>query len=264
MDNPLQLRSVNVMRYVTPLREGGSLPAIVEADDEFLYVLKFRGAGQGVKALIAELIGGEIARTLGFRVPEIVFAEVDPAFGRTEPDEEIQDLLQFSAGLNLALHYLSGAITYDPVVTKIDPLLASQIVWLDSYLMNVDRTPRNTNMLMWYKELWLIDHGASLYFHHSWDNWEEQAKRPFQAIKDHVLLLWASQLEEVDREFHTLLTAERLEAIVASIPDDWLLKDRTPEEALEARKVYKQFLTLRLNASETFVKAAQHARQASI
>lgn len=265
MENtPLQLRTVNVMRYVTPLREGGSLPAIVEGDDEFLYVLKFRGAGQGVKALIAELIGGEVARTLGFRVPEIVFAEVDPAFGRTEPDEEIQDLLQFSAGLNLALHYLSGAITFDPVVTKIDPLLASQIVWLDSYLMNVDRTPRNTNMLMWYKELWLIDHGAALYFHHSWDNWEEQARRPFTAIKDHVLLPWASQLDEVDSAFRALLTAEKLEAIVASIPEDWLLKDRTPEEAVEARHVYKQFLTIRLNASETFVKAAQHARQTSI
>lgn len=263
-NNQLQLRTVNVARYVTPLREGGSLPAIVEADDEFLYVLKFRGAGQGVKALIAELIGGEVARTLGFKVPEIVFAEVDAAFGRTEPDEEIQDLLQFSEGLNLALHYLSGAITYDPVVTKIDPLLASQIVWLDSYITNVDRTARNTNMLMWYKELWLIDHGASLYFHHSWDNWEAQAKRPFQAIKDHVLLPWASQLEEVDVAFRSLLTAEKLEAIVASIPEDWLLKDRTPEEALEARKVYKQFLTLRLNASETFVKEAQHARQANI
>jgi hypothetical protein len=263
-NNLLQLRTVNVTRYVTPLREGGSLPAIVEADDEFLYVLKFRGAGQGIKALIAELIGGEVARTLGFKVPEIVFAEVDPAFGKTEPDEEIQDLLQFSTGLNLALHYLSGAITYDPVVTKIDPLLASQIVWLDSFITNVDRTARNTNMLMWFKELWLIDHGACLYFHHSWDNWEEQAKRPFFAIKDHVLLPWASKLEEVDKDFRSKLSAERLEAIVAGIPKDWLLKDRTAEEAQDARKVYKQFLTIRLNASETFVKEAQNARKAII
>ena len=132
------IRTVDTIRYVTPLREGGSLPAIVEADDGFLYVLKFRGAGQGIKALIAELIGGELARALGFKVPEIVFANVDPAFGRTEPDEEIQDLLKSSAGLNLALHYLSGAISFDPAVYKVDPLLASKIVWMDALLMNVD------------------------------------------------------------------------------------------------------------------------------
>ena len=173
-----QLRNVNVTRYVTPLREGGSLPAIAEADDGFLYVLKFRGAGQGVKALIAELIGGEIAKALGFKVPEIVFAHLDEAFGRTEPDEEIQDLLKASVGLKLALHYLSGAITFDASVTKVDAKLASQIVWLDCLLTNVDRTARNTNMLVWHKELWLIDHGAALYFHHSWHNWEEQAIAP--------------------------------------------------------------------------------------
>ena len=177
-----QIRMVDVTRYITPLREGGSLPAIVEADDDFLYVLKFRGAGQGVKALIAELLGGEIARALGFRVPEIVFANVDPAFGRTEPDEEIQDLLKFSEGLNLALHYLSGAISFDPTVVKMDELVASQVVWLDCFITNVDRTARNTNMLMWHKELWLIDHGASLYFHHSWTNWEEQSIRPFGQV----------------------------------------------------------------------------------
>jgi hypothetical protein len=153
-----ELRTVNVTRYVTPLREGGSLPAIAGADDDFLYVIKFRGAGQGVKALIAELIGGEIARALGLKVPEIVFANLDTAFGRTEPDEEIQDLLKASVGLNLGLHYLSGAITFDPAVTFVDPKLASQIVWLDCLLTNVDRTPRNTNMLTWNKELWLIDH----------------------------------------------------------------------------------------------------------
>src|SRR5581483_12282738 len=163
-----EIRTVNVTRYVTPLREGGSLPAIAEADDGFMYVLKFRGAGQGIKALIAELIGGEIARTLGLKVPEIVFANLDTAFGRTEPDEEIQDLLKASTGLNLALHYLSGSITFDPVVNKMDELEASKIVWLGCLLTNVDRTARNTNMLVWNKELWLIDHGAALYFHHSW------------------------------------------------------------------------------------------------
>jgi hypothetical protein len=157
-----ELRTVNVTRYVTPLREGGSLPAIAEADDGFLYVLKFRGAGQGPKALIAELVGGEIARKLGLKIPELVFVNLDEAFGRTEPDEEIQDLLKFSVGLNLALHYLSGAITFDPTVTVVEPKLASQIVWLDALLTNVDRTARNTNMLMWHKELWLIDHGPVL------------------------------------------------------------------------------------------------------
>jgi hypothetical protein len=187
------IRTVNVTRYVTPLREGGSLPAIAEADDSFLYVLKFRGAGQGVKALVAELIGGEIARVLGLKVPEIVFANLDEAFGRTEPDEEIQDLLKASVGLNLALHYLTGAITFDPTIIKLDHKLASQIVWLDCLLTNVDRTVRNTNMLTWHKELWLIDHGAALYFHHSWHNWEEQAKKPFIQVKDHVLLSQATQ-----------------------------------------------------------------------
>src|SRR5476651_1344836 len=209
-----QLRTVNVIRYVTPLREGGSLPAIAEADDEFLYVLKFRGAGQGAKALIAELIGGEIARALGLKLPEIVFANLDEAFGRTEPDEEIQDLLKASVGLNLALHYLSGAITYDPAVTKLDETLSSQIVWLDCLLMNMDRTARNTNMLLWHRELWLIDHGASLYFHHSWQNWQEQATRPFALIKDHVLLPRATELNAVDEEFRAILNEKIITDIV--------------------------------------------------
>src|SRR5690606_8171496 len=182
----------------TPLREGGSMPAIAEADDEFLYVLKFRGAGQGSKALIAELIGGEIARKLGFKVPVIVFANLDEAFGRTEGDEEIQDLLKFSIGLNLALHYLSGSITFDPLVVNVDPLLSSQIVWLDALITNVDRTPRNTNMLLWKSELWLIDYGAAFYFHHSWNNWEAHALSPFNKIKDYVLLPHASELASVD------------------------------------------------------------------
>lgn len=257
-ESKLQIRTVNVIRYVTPLREGGSLPAIAEADDEFLYVLKFRGAGQGVKALIAELIGGEIARMLGFKIPEIVFAELDVAFGRAEPDEEIQDLLKASVGLNLALHYLSGAITFDPAVTVIDPKLASQIVWLDCLITNVDRTPRNTNMLLWHKDLWLIDHGAALYFHHSWQNWEEQAKRPFVQVKDHVLLPFATELEQVDAEFRSILSNEKIEAIVALIPENWLTEEAG--SAKEMRQVYSQFLTTRIAASETFVKEAQHAR----
>ncbi|HEY0898434.1 MAG TPA: HipA family kinase, partial [Sphingobacteriaceae bacterium] len=226
-NTPIHIRSVNVTRYVTPLREGGSLPAIAEADDDFLYVLKFRGAGQGARALIAELLGGEIARAIGLKVPEIVFANIDEAFGRTEPDEEIQDLLKFSVGLNLALHYLSGAITYDPAVNDVDEALASKVVWLDCLLTNVDRTPRNTNMLMWNKELWLIDHGAALYFHHSWDNWEEQAVRPFALVKDHVLLPRAAMLAEADAKCRAILTSERIRSIVALIPDSWLQNEES-------------------------------------
>ena len=263
MNNEPQIRIIEVTRYITPLREGGSLPAIVEGDDEFLYVLKFRGAGQGIKALIAELIGGEIARALGLRVPEIVFANVDPAFGRTEPDEEIQDLLKFSTGLNLALHYLSGAISFDPGVVKIDSLTASQIVWLDCFITNVDRTARNTNMLMWHKELWLIDHGASLYFHHSWTNWEEQSKRPFAQVKDHVLLPWATEIEAVDKEFNSILTPERIKSIIALIPDEWLITDNEPD-ANENKKVYEQFLLNRLSHSIIFVKEVSDARKAFI
>jgi hypothetical protein len=243
------------------LREGGSLPAIAEADDGFLYVLKFRGAGQGVKALIAELIGGEIARLLGLKVPEIVFAELDEAFGRTEPDEEIQDLLKFSVGRNLALHYLSGAISFDPAVDKVDPTLASRIVWLDAFLMNVDRTARNTNMLMWRSELWLIDHGASLYFHHAWNNWEEQSQKPFALIKDHVLLPVASKLEEVNSAMNKILSNDNLRSIVSLIPDDWITTENFEISPDEVREVYYQFLTKRLAASHHFINEAQHARE---
>jgi len=253
------IRTVNVTRYVTPLREGGSLPAIAEADDGFLYVLKFRGAGQGVKALIAEVIGGELARAAGLKVPEIVFASLDEAFGRTEPDEEIQDLLKFSIGLNLALHYLQGSVTYDPGVSRIDPLLASKIVWLDCLLMNVDRTYRNTNMLLWQKELWLIDHGAALYFHHSWTNWKAHALKPFAQVKDHVLLPQASQLDEADKAMKQWITPEKIKAVVSVLPDIWLA-GTFDEPAEVVRDIYTEYLVTRLRASETFIKEAQHAR----
>lgn len=259
----LNLRTVNVTRYVTPLREGGSMPAIAEADDGFLYVLKFRGAGQGHKALISEIIGGEIARKLGLRVPELVFAKLDEAFGRTEPDEEIQDLLKASVGLNLALHYLSGAITFDPTVTKVDPMIASQIVWLDCLLTNMDRTARNTNMLIWHKELWLIDHGASLYFHHSWQNWEEQAKRPFVLVKDHVLLSQAENLYEVDEKFKSILTPAVISDILNIIPDEWLNEDIFTSSKAQ-REAYALFLNTRIANSQVFVKEAQNAKEALI
>lgn len=259
-----ELRTVQVTRYVTPLREGGSMPAIAEADDGFLYVLKFHGAGQGKKALIAEIIGGEIARALGLRIPELVFALLDEAFGRTEPDEEIQDLLRASEGLNLALHYLSGAITFDPTVVQADALLASQIVWLDCLLTNVDRTARNTNMLLWHRELWLIDHGASLYFHHAWDNWEERAAAPFSLIKNHVLLPQATELDAVNTSFRALLTDDLIRNIVALIPGEWLGDEAIFSTTEEHRNAYFRYLTTRIAHSDNFVKAAQHARETLI
>ena len=256
------LRTVKVTRYVTPLREGGSLPAIVEADDDGMYVLKFRGAGQGPKALIAEVLAGELARALGFRVPEIVFAELDAELGRTEPDPEIQDLLKASAGLNLGMDYLPGSITFDPVVDSIDSILASEIVWFDAFITNVDRTARNTNMLMWHKELWLIDHGASLYFQHSWENWEEQSSKPFAPISQHVLLPFANEIQAVDARMKGIVSDRSFRSIVDLIPDSWL--ESEGDEAEEKRTVYAGFLENRLKNSDIFVKEAQRAREALV
>ena len=256
----LSLRTVTVTRYILPLREGGSLPALAEADDDFKYVLKFRGAGHGVKALISELIGGKISQVLGFRIPELVFANLSEDFGRTEADEEIQDLLKNSCGLNLALHYLSGAITYDPGAVKIDPKLSSEIVWLDAFLTNIDRTFRNTNMLMWHQELWLIDNGASLYFHHNWENWEKNAVSPFVMIKDHVLLPQASELDEVNERFKAILTDDVLREIVELIPEDWLHWNDTDLTPTEIKDVYFQFLILRRDNSDNFLNEAKNAR----
>jgi hypothetical protein len=258
------LRQVQVTRYITPLREGGSMPAIAEADDGFMYVLKFRGAGQGPKALIAELIGGEVALLLGLPVPELVFATVDEAFGRTEPDEEIQDLLQASTGLNLGLHYLSGAITYDAAASVPDPLLASKIVWLDSLLMNVDRTAKNTNLLLWNREMWLIDHGASLYFHHSWHQPETAARRPFPLIKDHVLLPFAHQLEEAQHLLQPMLSEALLKNITDQIPSEWLGEESAFDSQEQHRAAYLRFLCDRVAHSANFVKEAEDARKALI
>ncbi|AFL81446.1 hypothetical protein Aeqsu_1974 [Aequorivita sublithincola DSM 14238] len=260
-NSKIELRTVNVTRYITPLREGGSLPALAEANDDFKYVLKFRGAGHGVKALIAELLGGEIARILGLKVPELVFANLDEAFGRSEGDEEIQDLLKGSQGLNLALHFLSGALTFDPIVTQVEERLASKIIWLDAFITNIDRTVKNTNMLIWHKELWLIDHGATFYFHHSWGDWKKAAVSPFPYSKDHVLLPQAAFVEEINSEMVALLSDEKLSEITNLIPTDWLQWEGSEMNVAEIREVYFQFLVLRRNNSNNFVKQIQDARK---
>lgn len=256
----MDIRKENVTRYIVPLREGGSLPALAEASDGFKYVVKFRGAGHGSKALIAEFIGGAVATALGFRVPELVLLDVDEDFGRTEGDEEIQDLLKVSRGLNLGLHYLSGAMTVDPYVNGIDELTASKIVWLDAFLTNIDRTLRNTNILMWNNELWLIDHGASLLFHHSWSDPEKAALSPFQYVKDHALLARASKMEAADKLLRQKITPRTLEKIVDAIPDEWLQWEEGPEPE-EIRKAYRTFLVKRLASSSIFVKTAVEARK---
>lgn len=255
----LSLRTVTVMRYILPLREGGSLPALAEADDDFKYVLKFRGGGHGVKMLISELLGGKIAQLLGLKIPELVFAHLDVDFGRTEADEEIQDLLKFSEGLNMGLHFLSGAIAYDPSV-KIDPLLASKIVWLDAFITNIDRTFKNTNLLMWHKELWVIDNGASFYFHHNWQNFDAAAKTPFKYVKDHVLLKQATKLDEADAFAKTVLNDEVFRKIVELIPLEWLDWNDTEMSPDEIRDVYFNFMKTRFANTEIFVNEAKNAR----
>lgn len=255
----MNLRTVTVMRYITPLREGGSLPALAEADDDFKYVLKFRGSGHGVKMLISELLGGLIAQAMGLKVPELVFANLDVDFGRTEGDEEIQDLLKFSEGLNLGLHYLSGAIAYDSSI-KIDALLASKIVWLDAFITNIDRTFKNTNLLWWHKELWIIDNGASFYFHHNWKNFDEAAKSPFKYIKDHVLLSQASQLDEADKFAKSVLNKPIFKEIVEQIPDEWLHWEGIDETPEQIKEVYYQFMCTRLENSEIFLNETKNAR----
>ena len=256
----MSLRTVMATRYVTPLREGGSLPAVVEADDDGLYVLKFRGAGQGPKALIAELVAGEIARAAGLSVPELVFVELDPELARTEPDPEIQALIRASAGLNLALDYLPGAVTFDPVAEKPDAALASAVVWFDAYVTNVDRTPRNTNMLIWHRRLWLIDHGAALYFHHTWDKYRERSRAAFPLIKDHVLLQFASALHEVDAQMTGRVTPDIIDSIVTLIPDAWLAGDAAFSASHQYRDAYMEYLLNRLEPPHVFLEEAIHAR----
>ena len=254
------MRTVNAARYVTPLREGGSLPAIIEADDDGMYVLKFRGAGQGTKALIAELIAAELARAAGLLVPELVFVNLDPEIAQTEPDPEIQDLIRASGGVNLGLDYLPGSVMFDPVAEKPDADLASRIVWFDGYVTNVDRTPRNANMLMWHRKLWLIDHGAALYFHHAWTDMDQRSKDPFALIKEHILLPFANSLEEADRAMTAVISEEVIRGIVDLVPDDWMKGNSPFSTVAENRRAYVDYLTRRLDEPRNFVEEAIRAR----
>ncbi|MFV0539721.1 MAG: HipA family kinase [Aestuariibaculum sp.] len=256
----IDIRTVNVVQYIKPLREGGSLPAIVKADDGFLYVLKFQGAGQGVNALIAELLGGELARAIGLHVPELVFMNLDGSFSKTEPDEEIQDLLKFSVGLNLGLHYLSGSITFDPIASKIDALTASKILLLDCITSNIDRTDRNPNLLSWHNESWVIDNGAGFYFHHNWNTWENHLKKSFPQIKDHILLKQATKLEEAKTEIVHKLNTATIAKIITTIPENWLINDMDIFKPSEKRVAYTKYLDSKLAMMDLFVKEIKHAR----
>ena len=254
-------RSVTVTRYVAPLREGGSLPAVVEADDLGTYVLKFRGAGQGRKALVAELVAGELARVMGLAVPEIVFAQLDPELARLEPDPEIQDLIRWSAGLNLALDYLPGALGFDPLVDPPGPDLASRILWFDALVANVDRSVRNPNILVWHGRLWLIDHGASLYFHHGQWEWESASRKPYAVTREHVLLPFATSLPEADTALAPMLTPETVRRVVDLVPEEWL-DDEPGSEAV--RSAYVRYFLARLEEPRDWVAALEEARARTV
>jgi hypothetical protein len=253
--------TVYATRYVTPLREGGSLPAIVEASDLGFYVLKFRGAGQGPLALVAELLCAEIGRALGLKIPDVVLMEVDAALGRNEPDPEIRDLLKASVGVNLGVDYLPGSVTFDPAAgDAVEADLASSIVWFDAFITNVDRTPRNSNLLCWHKTIYLIDHGAALYFHHNWQSGEQMARSRFPAVRDHVLLPWASRIAEADLRLRPQLNEELFARVIDQIPEDWLTSEPGASTPAGRRAGYLSFLTRRLEASAEFVEEAVRAR----
>lgn len=263
------LRPVTATRYVAPLREGGSLPAVVEADDLGTYVLKFRGAGQGRKALVAELVAGELARVLGLNVPEIVLVELDPELGRAEPDPEIQDLIRASGGLNLALDYLPGSLGFDPIVGSTDPALAARILWFDALVQNVDRSARNTNLLVWHGRLWLIDHGAALYFHHDWPGREGEAleaaaRRPYAAARNHVLLPLSGPVSQADAALAPLLTEEALRGVMGLVPDEWLRDEPGFEGPREVRSAYLDYLSARLAEPRAWTRALEEVREQAV
>ncbi len=261
----MAIRTVEAIRYVTPLREGGSLPAIMEADDDGMYVVKFHGAGQGPKSLIAELIAGEIGRALALPVPEIVLVQLDPILANAEPDPEIQDLIRKSGGLNLGLDFLPGSLAFAPAAPpELSPELAAKIIWFDAFTLNVDRSPRNPNLLAWHGQLWLIDHGASLYFHHNWPDAERVAKSPFQMSQQHILLPYAGSIPSAGAELRPAITRELLDSILAQIPDVWLREDPLDRTPGDVRLAYRALLLNRLASAEIFEEEAERARTASV
>lgn len=264
MNHVSSLRTVVATRYVTPFREGGSLPGLVEADDLGMYVLKFRGAGQGVKALVAEVIVGELARRLGFDVPEIVLVDLDPQLAKAEPDEEIQDLLNASGGVNLGFDYLPGSFDFNPRVRDPGADLAARLLWLDTLVLNVDRTWRNPNMLLWHREVWLIDHGAALYFHHRWGpGWHPAAEYRYD-VRDHVMLTAAGSVTDADRALRPMLTAAVLGEVLALVPDEWLAADPAFDSPDHARAAYRAFFDTRLAQAHTWVPAVEETRAARV
>jgi hypothetical protein len=261
------MRTVVATRYVTPLREGGSLPGLVEADDDGLYVVKFRGAGQGPRALVAEWLAGELARMIGLTVPDLVGIEIDPALGDAEPDEEIHDLVGKSGGLNFGMDFLPGALTFNPAAATardvIDPDFAADVVWLDALVTNPDRSAQNPNLLIWHGRPWLIDHGAALYIHHTWRDPDEHARRPFERIGQHVLLPYADSIETADARLASRIDERTLTDIVAAVPDAWLPDDPVAGDAAGQRRAYVRYLTLRLESPRSFVEEAERARTAA-
>jgi hypothetical protein len=261
------MRTVTATRYVTALREGGSLPGLVEADDDGLYVVKFRGAGQGPRALVAEWLAGELARAVGLNVPDLVRVELDPSLGDAEPHEEIRDLVHASGGLNLGLDFLPGALPFSPAaataVATLDPVYAADVVWLDGLITNPDRTVQNPNLLVWHGRTWLIDHGAALYVHHTWTDPDAHARRGFERLADHVLLPFAGSVADADERLASRIEGSLLEALVAALPDDWLPDDRVAGDADAQRRAYVRYLMLRLEPPRPFVEDAERARAAA-
>ena len=257
-----EMRGVRATRYVTAFREGGSLPGLVEADDDGLYVVKFRGAGQGPRVLVAEWLAGETARALGLLVPELVAVDLAAGIADSEPDPEIHDLLESSVGRNIGLDFLPGSLTFNPAIDRVtDPDWAASVVWLDALVTNPDRSPKNPNMLVWHGRTWLIDHGASLFIHHTWRDPDAHARRPFdERIGDHVLLPFASSIAAADARLAPLVTAELLEGLVATVPADWLAPDAIGGDADAQRRAYVRYLTTRLETPRPFVEAAELAR----
>jgi hypothetical protein len=249
------LRSVRATRYVTPLREGGSLPGLVEADDDGMYVVKFTGAGQGTAALVAEVVVGELGRRIGVRVPDLVGVELDPVIGMREPDQEVQELLKASEGLNLGLDFLPGSVGYDGVAWRPDPVEAARVFWLDAYTANIDRTWRNPNLLVWHRRLWAIDHGSALYFHHAWTTEERFSLQPYDAT-DHILRGYAGGIGQADEELAPVVTQALLTEVVDLVPEEWLASDTAHPSVEATRRAYVAFLLARLGRRPAWLPAA--------